>query len=338
MKTISITSSNLSTIFEQIQLQLGGELEIKSKEYCLEINNDIAKGFVSGISAEHAISYIEYDIVFKEDVILTYKHDNSGSIHFGYCSKGTLVQSYGEYGQQNKLTQYQTGIFSNSVKQRTYLSFMKNEEVRVSMITVDVLSVSDKELKAHLQNTFLVNEENSEFAYVGSFNLKIVKKIDYLNTISQKGLIRNLLINGTVYLILALEIEQHKYDLINDEKNNNSLSLQEMEAIKDISEFIRNYPEIQYSLKYLSKKTGLSPIKLQEGFKRMNNRTVTDFIRNVRVEVAENLIRTSELNISEIVYTIGLTSRSYFSKIFKAKYNCSPKHYQNHQNRLAITA
>ncbi|MDO7172331.1 helix-turn-helix domain-containing protein [Mariniflexile sp. AS56] len=338
MKTISITSSNLPTIFEQIQTQLGGKLEVKSKEYSLEIDNDIAKGMVSGISVEHAISYIEYDIVFNEDVVLTYKHDNASSIHFGYCSKGSLVQSYGQSEKQNKLTQYQTGIFSNSVKKRTYLSFTKNEEVRVSMITVDVLSVSDNELKDHLQNTFLINNENTEFAYMGSFNLKIIEKIDHLNTISQKGLIRNLLINSTVYLILALEIEQHKYDLLNEENNSNSLSLSDMEAVRDISDFIRNYPEIQYSLKYLSKKAGLSPIKMQEGFKIMHNRTVTDFIRNVRVEAAENLIRTSELNISEIVYTIGLTSRSYFSKIFKAKYNCSPKHYQNQQGKLGVTA
>tara|TARA_R110002094_G_scaffold153283_1_gene140815 strand:+ start:375 stop:611 length:237 start_codon:yes stop_codon:yes gene_type:complete len=69
MKTISITSNYMPTIFEQIQSQLGGELEIKSKEYQLEIDNDIAKGIISGFSVEHAISYMEYDIVFKEDVI-----------------------------------------------------------------------------------------------------------------------------------------------------------------------------------------------------------------------------------------------------------------------------
>jgi AraC-like DNA-binding protein len=206
------------------------------------------------------------------------------------------------------------------------------------MITVDVLSVSDKELKDQLQNTFIINQESDEFSYIGSFNLKIVEKIEHLNAISQKGLVRNLLINSIVYLILALEIEQHKYDLTNIENNYSSLSQADLESVKDISELIRNYPEIQYSLKYLSKKSGLAPFKLQEGFKIMHNRTVTDFIRNVRVEVAEILIRTSELNISEIVYTVGLSSRSYFSKIFKEKYKCSPKYYQNNQSKLAVTA
>ena len=59
----------------------------------------------------------------------------------------------------------------------------------------------------------------------------------------------------------------------------------------------------------------------------MYGRTVTEYIRHVRLEAARDLINTSELNISQIVYTIGFSSRSYFSKIFKAKYNISPSDY-----------
>ena len=36
------------------------------------------------------------------------------------------------------------------------------------------------------------------------------------------------------------------------------------------------------------------------------------------IRLAEELIKTTDLNISEIVYTVGLTSRSYFCKIFKS--------------------
>lgn len=335
MKTISITSNYLYSIFEQIQSQLGGTLEKKAKEYRLEIDNASGKGFISGIMIEQAICYIEYEINFTEDISFVYNHNNSNSIHFGYCSNGCLIQSFGEKGKKTKLNQFQTGIFSDPSKKSTFFSFTKNQQVKVSLITVDTASVYDQELKRQLKNTFI---ENTPLCYIGSLNLKIAEKIDILNTIDQKGLVRNLLINSTVYLILALEIEQHKYDLAKVENNFNSLTQADMEIVRRISEHIRMSPEIQYSLKYLCKKFGVSPFKLQEGFKIMHDRTVTDFIRNIRVEVAENLIRTSELNISEIVYTIGLTSRSYFSKIFKEKYNCSPKHYQNHQNKIVITA
>lgn len=338
MKTISITSNVLSVIFDQIQTELGGKLEIKSKEYKLELNNDIVKGSISGVSIENAIVYMEYDIMFKEDVSFLNTLNDTSSIYFGYCSKGHVKQSFGEQGKETKLGQFQTGIFSNSSENNMFFTFEKNKKVEFSMVSVDVLSVSDEELKEQLKTTFIVDDENSVFSYVGSYNLKIVEKINHLKSLNQKGLVRNLLINSVVYLILALEIEQHKNDLSNAITNYYSLSQTDLEAVKDITDHIRSAPEIQYSLKYLSKKSGLSPFKLQEGFKIMHNRTVTDFIRNIRIEVAESLIRTTELNISEIVYTVGLTSRSYFSKIFKEKYNCSPKYYQNNQNMSGLQA
>ncbi|MEO8254581.1 MAG: AraC family transcriptional regulator [Flavobacterium sp.] len=339
MKTISITSTTLSNVFEQMQSQLGGTLKVKSKEYRLEINNEIGKGFISGITVEPAICYVEYEVDFHENVSFIYKEDDCNSIYFGYCSKGSFTHSFGEEETKNKLSQFQTGIFSNATRKNSYFNFTKNQKVKISMISVATLAVSDNELKEQLKTTFLKNKENSPLIYIGSLNLKIVEKIEALNAINQKGLVRNLLINSTVYLILALEIEQHKNDLAQAKNTfNNLLTQSDMEIIKKVSEYIKMNPEIQYSLKYLCKKFGVSPFKLQEGFKIMHNRTVTDFIRNIRVEVAENLIRTSELNISEIVYTVGLTSRSYFSKIFKEKYNCSPKHYQNHKNKIAITA
>ncbi|MCB0387243.1 MAG: helix-turn-helix transcriptional regulator, partial [Winogradskyella sp.] len=83
---------------------------------------------------------------------------------------------------------------------------------------------------------------------------------------------------------------------------------------------------------------GLSPSKLQEGFKLMHGHTVTEYIREVRIKKAEELIKNTDMNISEVVYTIGLTSRSYFSKIFKEKYNCSPKDYKFAQRSMAISA
>ena len=77
---------------------------------------------------------------------------------------------------------------------------------------------------------------------------------------------------------------------------------------------------------------------LQEGFKLMHGTTVSDYIRAVRVEKAEELIKTSDLNISEVVYSVGFTSRSYFSKIFRQKYNCSPKEYKVHQQLMSLSA
>tara|TARA_R110002167_G_scaffold33327_9_gene107080 strand:+ start:1970 stop:2986 length:1017 start_codon:yes stop_codon:yes gene_type:complete len=338
MDTITITSTYIAFIFEQLQSQLGGKLQIKEKEYFLELNNTIGTGYIKGMVIEDAISYLEYTVIFKDDMAINFINSDNSTVYFGYCSKGLLKQCFGENGKTRVLEQFQTGIFSNIAGEAMVLNFKKEEEIKLSMISVNSESVLDEALKYQLQNVFTPNDTEHTFAYIGSFNLTIAEKIQHMGLVSQKGVVRNLLIGGMARQIMALEIQQYSEDLLNIDNQTGSLTKSEMEDISEISEFIKNYPEIQYSLNYLSKKSGLSAYKLQEGFKVMHGRTVTDYIRNVRVEAAEKLIRTSDLNISEIVYTVGLTSRSYFSKIFKEKYDCSPKYYQNHQNSVAVTA
>lgn len=348
MKTIYIRANNIKNIFDQLQQDLGGQIHILSQECCLEyrleVDNELANGQIMGICFKNHICFMQYDIVFKEDTVLMNNMPITNPIYFMYCSKGGITHSFGQRGQKTVLNQFQTGIFSNFPNMDSTLFFAKDEEVRLSNIMVtahhNVSSLDGKtdHLGSLLFKTFLPRDGAETFAYTGSYNLKIAEQIQQLETIDQKGLVRSLLIQGIINMILAMEIQQHKEDRQNQRNNFGSLTKDEMDDIKELTEFIKNYPEIPYNLKYLSSKSGLSPAKLQEGFKLMHNRTVTDYIRNVRVEAAEHMIKTTNLNISEIVYSVGLTSRSYFSKIFKERYACSPKFYQDHQNTLAVTA
>lgn len=58
---------------------------------------------------------------------------------------------------------------------------------------------------------------------------------------------------------------------------------------------------------------------MQEGFKLLHGLTTCDYVKSVRLKKSEELISTTDLTVYEIVYSLGLSSRSYFSKIFKEK-------------------
>jgi AraC-like DNA-binding protein len=89
----------------------------------------------------------------------------------------------------------------------------------------------------------------------------------------------------------------------------------------------------------LSLESGLSQAKLQEGFKLLYARTVTEYIRHARLEAARDYLSNSDMNISQVVYTIGFSSRSYFSKIFKNKYGISPSEFHaNVKQNLEMAA
>jgi len=343
MKTIEIKINHLEQVFARLKEELGGTLEIAQKEYTLELDNSLVCGEINGVTVNKNISFIQYDVTFKEDTLFVRNTPVTNPIYFLYCAFGQMSHSFGLNGKQRALNQFQTGIFASEPSKNSCLFFRKNQPVRLSNIIVNTHSRNEGEepinlLQAQLVKTFMPKNDKEIFAYVGSYNLKIAEKMQLLESIKQNGIVRRLLIKGIVHTMLALEIEQHNRDMKNADNNLGSLTRNEMDNVHELSTFIQNYPEIKYSLAYLSKKGGMSPAKLQEGFKLLHNRTVSDYIRNVRIETAENLIKTTDLNISEIVYTVGLTSRSYFSKIFKQKYNCSPKYYQDRQNKVAVTA
>lgn len=343
MKIVYLKSNNIDNIFNQLQQDLGGSLESSPQEYKLQLDNKYVYGEIRGVSFKNNISFMEFDLTFTEDTVIINNMPVSNPVHFMYCAQGNVAHSFGIKGEKRQLNQFQTGIFSCDPSQDTTLFFEANVNVKLFNIMVDTHKVTSGDegedlLQQQLLKTFMPKKNKETFAYTGSYNLLIAEKMQQLDAITQKGLVRNLLIQGIVHLILAMEIQQHKEDKKNAKNNFGSLTKEEIEDIKELANFIKNYPEIQFSLKYLSSKTGLSPAKLQEGFKLLFDRTVTDYIRNTRVETAEHLIKTTDLNISEIVYSVGLTSRSYFSKIFKEKYNCSPKYYQDHQHPVAVTA
>ncbi|MBP1839436.1 helix-turn-helix domain-containing protein [Formosa algae] len=340
MKTLHIKSTSARKMINDLQEHIGGTTTSLNQEYVLTVDNDLAYGSITAVSIKKSITYIAFDIEFKKDFRLVNTILKSSPIYFTYCSEGQVEHSFSVTGKTNTLDAFQTAILRSKETVNNVYHFEKDILFKFSTVVVstDDVSLANNDLNAKLNELFTTKNDTEHFAYFGSYNLKISEKIKQLEAIKQQGVVRRLLVESTVQTILALEIQQHTDDLEVARNTFGSLCKDEMETVKDVSQFITNYPEKQYTLKYLSTKSGLTPSKLQEGFKLLHDRTVTDFIRNVRVETAENLIKTTDLNISEIVYTVGLTSRSYFSKIFKEKYNCSPKQYQDNQNSLAATA
>ena len=341
MKIITINTNKIKNIFEELTSSFAGKISFDSDEYTLEINNNFAKGSIVGSSFNDTIFCLQFDMVFTEDTRISIANPHISPVYFAYCSKGSLSHSFGSSETQSKLKKFQTAIVSSKQNENNILFFEKNVNTKLTMIVVGTQESKNNQqnsLNLKVKETFFENTDLENFFYVGSYNLKIAEKIEQLNAVSQTGIVRNLLKEGILKIILAMEIQQHSDDMKNQPKEGNCLTLREMEEIKQLSDFIKTNPEEQFTIKSLSKKSGLSPNKLQEGFKMIHDRTVNDFITHMRILKAEILIRNSDLNISEIVYCIGFTSRSYFSKIFKQKYNCSPKEYKFNQSPLAITA
>lgn len=342
MNSIKISSAAIKQMFQQLHQQLGGTLDVNSREHTLELNNEFGKGRIQGITFKGGISYLEFDMVFFDNFSLSIGTSENTPICFAYCSRGKITHSFKSEADKHVLENFQTSILTTAPKETNVLDFTKDVQIKTSIIVVRTSAnkeiTNKNSLNLRLQELFLNGDVAKNSIYIGSYNLKIADTIQQLEAIKQNGIVRSLLLEGLVHMILALEIQQHTDDTNNNDHERGTLSNTEMDLVCEISKFINNYPELSLSITELTRKTGLSPSKLQEGFKLMHGTTVSDYIRDVRLLKAEELIKNTDLNISEVVYSIGFTSRSYFSKIFRRKYNCSPKQYKDKQNVIATSA
>lgn len=158
-------------------------------------------------------------------------------------------------------------------------------------------------------------------------NLKIYETAKNLKAINKNKYCNRFIARGYINIIIGQKIKEFlNKDM--DALQAGSFRHFEIQQLQQITREIEQHPHRQYNIKDLCKKSGLSVSKLQLGFKQMHNCTVAIFIRNVRLDKALEMLHDSDLNVSEIVYSVGLNSRSYFCRIFKKRFNCSPKAYQ----------
>lgn len=82
------------------------------------------------------------------------------------------------------------------------------------------------------------------------------------------------------------------------------------------------------TIEELARSAGMSQQRFQAGFKQVFGSTVNQFVADLRLNRAIELLDNTDLNMSEITYKLGLNSRSYFSKIFKEKFGIAPNEYK----------
>lgn len=88
-----------------------------------------------------------------------------------------------------------------------------------------------------------------------------------------------------------------------------------------------NLSNVDFSVDMLAEEVGLSRVHLYRKMKELTNETPSDFIRNVRLKQAANLLGSAHRNISEVMYSCGFENITSFSRAFKKLYNMSPRQY-----------
>ena len=88
----------------------------------------------------------------------------------------------------------------------------------------------------------------------------------------------------------------------------------------------------EFSVEQLAAEVGMSRVQIHRRMKEMTGLACSDFIRNIRLEQAARLITEKKVNVSQVAYSLGFSSPSYFSHVFKQHFGFSPSEYAKRNN------
>jgi signal transduction histidine kinase/DNA-binding response OmpR family regulator len=95
-------------------------------------------------------------------------------------------------------------------------------------------------------------------------------------------------------------------------------------AFKIVEENISNE---QFDIPFFCSELGVSRTLLFLKIKAWTNYTPNEFIHEIRLKRAAQLLEQNKLNVSEISYKVGFNNPKYFSKCFQKKYGETPSQY-----------
>jgi len=97
--------------------------------------------------------------------------------------------------------------------------------------------------------------------------------------------------------------------------------------IEDTLHYIKENLTEDLSLENLCRRAHVSPIHFHHCFKSAVGMTLREFVEEQRIKKAINLLLTTEETLTEIAFSCGFSSQSYFSYVFKRRMKTTPRKY-----------
>lgn len=116
-----------------------------------------------------------------------------------------------------------------------------------------------------------------------------------------------------------------------DANSNESKRLPVLDSVLD---YIHKNCSEDLTNEMLANKFNYNPCYLNRIFKEYTGKTLHDYIISYKISTAVQMIKTTDMSVSEISAVLGFKNYSHFSYVFKKRKKISPLHFRNNINNI----
>ena len=113
---------------------------------------------------------------------------------------------------------------------------------------------------------------------------------------------------------------------VEDDQIGNLSNETDRSFLKQLRKIIQeNLANSDLSVEQIGDEIGLSRVQLYRKVKALTGNSPVEIVRKARLTRARHLLQTTERTVSEIAYSVGFSTPSYFSKCYKEEFGENPK-------------
>jgi DNA-binding response OmpR family regulator/nitrogen-specific signal transduction histidine kinase len=155
-------------------------------------------------------------------------------------------------------------------------------------------------------------ETGADAYIVKPFNMEILRRT-IINLLNKHRLLR---------------LKYERNDNLEEQVDEIQLKTPDEKLLERVMECInKNLNNSDLSVDMIADTAGISRVHLHRKMKDLTGQTPHDFIRNIRLKKAAQLLATQGMNVTEVMYACGFANSASFSTVFKKFYGMSPRDY-----------
>ena len=110
--------------------------------------------------------------------------------------------------------------------------------------------------------------------------------------------------------------------VVDEQSHSNDLEYTFLQTVAQVLE--ENLSDDEFGVQELCQTLGMSRSQLYRKFSALTDTSVNQFIQNLRLNKARLLLRSSDLNVSEVAYDTGFKNPSHFSRLYASRFGIPP--------------
>lgn len=176
----------------------------------------------------------------------------------------------------------------------------------------------------------LLNQAKSGIAFGGETKKRIGTKMDLMEN---KSPIERLV---TLLSILDELESSEEYTILNADGFSLELQVQDNDRINVIFNYVKDHFQEPISVDEISNLVSMTTPSFCRYFKKISNKTFTEFVNEYRLVHASKLLAEKAISINEVCYESGFNNFSHFSKSFKQYTGKSASQYRQEHTTVIM--